>query len=447
MSAAIREQCDAANVEFVRFLCVTSDGMIRGQAIHTDHLEEALAEGIPFAKMTQSFTAIGHRVKDATFDAVGEVRLQPDPSTFRVLPHEDRTAAVLCKLRERTGNSPWAGDPRAAVTRQLANCDAMGMSPKLALEQEFHLYTETAAGTATPLDTRGAYASASMRASNGLILDIVDALTEQGIDIQKHHPEYTAGKHEIVVGHGDGRTPIDTAIFCRETVAGVAENAGVSATFSPYPFDGATNGCHIHCSLWDGDENVFAPPSSDAALSQRGRWFVGGLLDHMPALLALTAPTVNSYARLQPAKSVCAFNCWGIGNREAAVRIPEVRPSNRDTRTRIEFRPADNAANPYLAVCGVLAAGIDGIERQLDCGRSLEQDPGNLDLPARRDRAIPRLPRSLGEAIRSLETDAVLREALSDPLWESYLEIKRNEWEAFLTHAETWKRETYRNRY
>ncbi|WP_330633412.1 glutamine synthetase family protein [Halocatena halophila] len=447
MSTAIREQCDSANVEFVRCLCVTSDGLIRGQAVHTDHLEEALAEGIPFAKMTQSFNAIGHRVKDATFDAVGEVRLQPDPSTFRVLPHEERTATVLCDLLTHDTKTPWAGDPRAAVQRQLTSCDIEGLTPALAIEQEFHLYAESADGTPTPLDPRGAYASASMRASSGIILDIVDALIKQGIDVQKHHPEYTAGKNEIVVGHGRGLTPIDNAIFCRETVAGVAENAGANATFSPYPFDGATNGCHIHCSLWDGDENVFAPSSSDDALSQRGRWFVGGLIDHMPALLALTAPTVNSYARLQPAKSVCAFNCWGVGNREAAIRIPEVRPSNHNSRTRIEFRPADNAANPYLAVCGVLAAGIDGIERQLDCGPSLEQDPGNLDLATRRDREIEQLPRSLGTAIRELETDAVLRGALGEPLLQSYLEIKRSEWDAFLAHADTWKRETYRNRY
>jgi glutamine synthetase len=182
-------------------------------------------------------------------------------------------------------------------------------------------------------------------------------------------------------------------------------------------------------------------------LSQRGRHFVGGLLEHMPGLLALTSPTVNSYARLQPAKSVCAYNCWGVGNREAAVRVPELRPSKRDEGARIEFRPADNSANPYLAVLGVLAAGRDGIERELDPGPSVDRDPENLDADARRERGIERLPRSLGSAIDALADDEVLTAALGEPLTESYLEVKRSQWNAFTAHADTWMRETYRERF
>jgi len=447
MTAPILERCDEADIEFVRFLCVTNDGMIRGQAVNIDHLEEALESGIPLPKMTQSFNAIGYRVKDARFDAVGEVRLMPDPSTFRVLPHEERTAAVLCDLVERDSDEPWDADARSATKRMLADCEAEGLAPTIAVEQEFHLYSEGPDGETDPLDPRGEYSAASMRVSRELILDIVDALKAQGIDVRKHHPEYTAGKNEIVVGHGPGVEPIDNAVFCRETVSGVAERGGANATFSPYPFDGATNGCHLHVSLWDGDENVFAPTDEGAVLSQRGRHFVGGLLEHMPGLLALTSPTVNSYARLQPSKSVCAYNCWGVGNREAAVRVPELRPSKRGDGTRIEFRPADNSANPYLAVLGVLAAGRDGIERELDPGPSVDRDPENLDAQARRERGIERLPRSLGSAIDELADDEVLTAALGEALTESYLEIKRSQWNAFTAHADTWMRETYRERF
>ncbi|UVE52321.1 glutamine synthetase family protein (plasmid) [Haloferax larsenii] len=447
MAASIRERCSEANVEFVRLLCVTNDGMIRGQAVNVDHLESALSSGIPLPKMTQSFNAIGYRVKDGRFDAVGEVRLLPDPSTFRVLPYEDRTAAVLCDLVEHDRDVAWDADPRAAAKRMLTACEEEGLAPTIAVEQEFHLYSEQSDGEIEPLDPRGEYSSASMRASRSVILDIVDALKAQGIDVRKHHPEYTAGKNEIVVGHGTGLEPLDNAVFCRETVSGVAERAGASATFSPYPFDGATNGCHLHLSLWDGEENVFAPADDDAALSQRGRYFVGGILEHMPGLLALTSPTVNSYARLQPAKSVCAYNCWGIGNREAAVRVPEVRPSNRTSGTRIEFRPADNTSNPYLAVVGLLAAGRDGIDRELDPGPSVDQDPENLSDDTRRKRGIERLPRSLGEAVRELGNDEVLTAALGDTLTESYVEIKRSQWEAFTAHADTWMRGTYRERF
>lgn len=447
MTTSILERCDEADIEFVRFLCITNDGMIRGQAVHVDHLEEALDSGIPLPKMTQSFNAIGYRVKDAHFDAVGEVRLMPDRSTFRVLPYEERTAAVLCDLVERDSNDPWDADARSAAKRVLSTCKTDGLAPTIAVEQEFHLYSEGSDGTPEPHDPRGEYSSASMRASRELILEIVDALKAQGIDVRKHHPEYTAGKNEIVVGHGAGIEPLDNAAFCRETIAGVAEREGVNATFSPYPFDGATNGCHLHVSLWDGDENVFAPANEGEVLSQRGRYFVGGILEHMPALLALTSPTVNSYARLQPSKSVCAYNCWGVGNREAAVRVPEARAANRDSGARIEFRPADNTANPYLAVVGLLAAGRDGIDRKLDPGPSVEQDPENLDTDVRRERGIERLPRTLGSAIDGLADDEVLTDALGESLAESYLEIKRSQWDAFTAHADSWRRETYRERY
>lgn len=447
MAVSILEQCDEADVEFVRFLCTTNDGMIRGQAVHIDHLEAALASGIPLPKMTQSFNSVGYRVKDGCFDAVGEVRLLPDPDTFRVLPHEERTGAVLCDLVEHDSDSPWDADARSAAKRVISNCETAGLAPTIAVEQEFHLYSEQPDGEITPHDPRGEYSSASMRASRDLILEIVDSLTSQGIDVRKHHPEYTAGKNEIVIGHASGIEPLDTAVFCRETVAGVAEQEGANATFVPYPFDGATNGCHLHLSLWDDDTNILAPTDSDPALSQRGRYFVGGILDHMPGLLALTSPTVNSYARLQPAKSVCAYNCWGVGNREAAVRVPEVRPENRDSATRIEFRPADNTANPYLAVVGLLVAGRDGIERELDPGRPVEQDPENLAADSRQERGIERLPRSLGEAINELADDDVLTAALGDSLSESYLEIKQSQWNAFTAHADSWMQERYRERF
>ncbi|ELY96110.1 glutamine synthetase [Natrialba chahannaoensis JCM 10990] len=446
MQESLRKQCTDANVEFVRLLCVTNDGMIRGQAVNIDHLDSALESGIPLPKMTQSFNAIGYRVKDAQFDAVGEVQLIPDPTTFRVLPHEDRTAAVLCDLVEHSGK-PWDADARSTTKQLVSEFECEGLAPTIAAEQEFHLYAEQANGDHEPYDPRGEYATASMRASRALILKMVDALKAQGIDVRKHHPEYTAGKNEIVVGHGDGIAPLDDAVFCRETIAGVAEQEGVAATFSPYPFDGATNGCHFHLSLWDNDKNIFAPSDNSAALSQRGRHFVGGVLEHMPALLALTSPTVNSFARLQPTKSVCAYNCWGVGNREAAVRVPEIRPENRTKATRIEFRPADNTANPYLAVLGLLAAGRDGIKRELDPGPPVNSDPETLDASTRDERGIERLPRSLGEAIAVLAADDVLTDALGETLTKSYLEIKRSQWHAFLDHADSWHREVYRARF
>ena len=214
-------------------------------------------------------------------------------------------------------------------------------------------------------------------------------------------------------------------------MTGVADAHGVGATFRPTPFDGLPgNGCHIHLSVWREGENVLYDPDADGRylLSEAGRHFVGGLLDHAPALVALTAPTVESYNRLAPGMWASAYACWGHDNREAMVRIPSVDGDDTESTLRIEFKPSDNTNNPYLEQLGLLAAGFDGIERELDPGESLNQDPGGVDEAELDAHGIGRLPESLSDALDALEADEVLAEALGEPLHGSYIEVKRSEW-------------------
>ncbi|WP_372480900.1 gamma-glutamylputrescine synthetase (plasmid) [Halomicrobium sp. HM KBTZ05] len=438
----IADRCEKADVELLRLLYVGNDGVVRGHAVERNHVRDALDAGVPLPELVQSFNALGHRVKDARFDAVGEVRLVPDGSSFRVLDHEDRVAAVLCSLRDRDSGDPWDADPRSALSRQLADLAAEGLEAALALESEFHLVTDEE--EPSPHGDRGVYSTASMRNGHEVILDIVDALKAQGIDVAKYYPEYAAGKHEVVTEYGRGIGAVDDYVFLRETVDAVADAHELGATFLPYPFDGATNGCHVHLSLWD-DDNRFAPTDGDRALSPMGRHFVGGILAHVPALLALTSPTVNSYARLRPQAGAAAYGCWGVGNREAAVRIPAVAPDERATATRVEFRPADNTANPYLSVLGLLAAGLDGVRNEIDPGPPLEADPANCDEATLAERGVDRLPTTLGAALDALADDEVLRSALGEPLAASYLTVKRSEWEAFTDSGATWRRDQFRD--
>ena len=440
-SQTILERCDETDVELVRLLYVGNDGVIHGHSVKRSHLEDALESGVALPQLVQSFNALGHRVKDADFDAVGEARLVPDRSTFRILGHEDNVAAVCCSLREADGETPWAADPRLALARRVSEFEDEDMVPLLALESEFHFYSSSD-GVQREGD-RGLYTTDSMRNFHGVILDAIDALEAQDIEVKKHVPEYAAGQHEIVTGHREGLGAVDDYVFLRETIASVAESHDLQTTFLPFPFEMTTNGCHVHLSLWS-DTNRFAPTGTDEVLSQTGRHFVGGILNHIPALLALTAPTVNSYARLQPQAGAAAYSCWGVGNREAAVRVPEVPPGNRDTATRIEFRPGDNTANPYMSVLGLLAAGRDGIRNETDPGEPLDVDPGNCDEELLDERGIDRLPTTLEEALGELAEDDVLREALGDRLFESYLTVKRSEWETFTESAGTWKQDTLR---
>ncbi|WP_276299848.1 gamma-glutamylputrescine synthetase [Halorussus lipolyticus] len=437
----ITEKCREDDVKLVRLLYVANDGVVHGHTVTRSQLADALESGIALPELVQSFNALGHRSKDAGFDAVGEVRLVPDRSTFRVLDHEENVAAVCCSMREIGDETPWTADPRSALAELVSEFEADDMVPSLALETEFLFYSS--GDEDERVGHRGLYTTDSIRDFHEVIIDAIDALEAQGIEVKKHVAEYAAGKHELVTDHREGLEAVDDYVFLRETIPSVAASHDIETTFLPYPFDATTNGCHVHLSLW-GDTNWFAPTDADEPLSPTGRHFVGGILDHMRGLLALTSPTVNSYARLQPQAGAAAYSCWGVGNREAAVRVPEVASDQRETATRIEFRPADNTANPYLAVLGILAAGRDGIRNETEPGPSLDADPANCDDELLEERGVRRLPTTLGEALDALADDDVLRDALGDRLFESYMTVKRKEWELFTDSAATWQREMFR---
>ncbi|KZN23374.1 hypothetical protein A4G99_15285 [Haladaptatus sp. R4] len=171
------------------------------------------------------------------------------------------------------------------------------------------------------------------------------------------------------------------------------------------------------------------------------------MLAHARALVALTAPSVVSYKRLQPGSWASAYTAWGLDNREAMVRIPSAQWENAAATTRLELKAADNTANPYLALLGVLAAGRDGIERGLDPGEPLDVDPGSLSESERERRGIERLPQSLGEAIDELEADTVLSDAMGDDLHRTYVAVKRATWTDAATAVTDWDVETYTRLY
>ncbi|WP_248909893.1 gamma-glutamylputrescine synthetase [Halocatena marina] len=438
----IGDACRDAGVDLVRLVFVTQSGAIRAHSVDRSKVESAVSKGVTLSQLVQSYNALGLRDKSGRFDAAGEVRLLPDPDTFRSLPYAKRTGAMLCDLQTLDGDS-WSVDPRSSLRALCESLDIEGLTPKVAFESEFHLFQEDD-GEVERVDHRGAYSTGSTRETHETILSMIDALKSQGIPVEKYYPEYAAGKHEIVTGPRSGVSAADQHVILRETVDSVARTGGYRATFLPKPFDHSTNGCHIHLSLWDDDNVLYDAECDD--LSDIGRQFTAGLLEHAPALVALTAATANSYARLQPQIGAAAFTCWGHGNREALVRVPAPDPDD-GASTRLEFRAADNTTNPYLGLLGLLAAGKDGIDRELEPRAPVTVDPGNLSPSERADRGIERLPRTLGDALDALEADSVLMDALGTDLAETYLEVKRSHWEAFTESALSWERDRLRSVY
>jgi glutamine synthetase len=236
----------------------------------------------------------------------------------------------------------------------------------------------------------------------------------------------------------------------RETIRGVASQHGLIATLAPKPWpEGAGNGCHMHFSLWDTDEerNRFHDPEAPDRFSAEGRAFLAGVLDHLPGLCGLTAPSFNSYHRIVPQYWAGAFTCWGHDNREAPLRLPSLFGGMEEASTNVEIKAADATCNPYLAIGGLIAAGLDGLERGLEPPEPVEVDPATLSEDERAARGVFPLPSSQGEALEALEADPVLTGALGSVLTGSYLAVRRSEWETYSAEDEEFEQQGHFEKY
>jgi glutamine synthetase len=263
-----------------------------------------------------------------------------------------------------------------------------------------------------------------------VIGDILDALDRQGLEPRQYYPELGPSQQELSIQHAEILTAADREIMVRETVRAVARQHGLIATFAPKPFpDQVGSGCHVHLSVWRGDRNAFYDPQGQLGLSQLGRQFVAGVLDHLPGLLAITCPSVNSYRRLAPNMWSSAYTAWGPDNREAAVRVASPFKGRVEGTTNIEIKGVDGSANPYLALGAILAAGLDGVHRGLDPGEPVSLNPHDLDDAERQNRGIRRYPTSLSEALDNLEQDQVLLDALGPARAHEFIAVRRAEWD------------------
>jgi glutamine synthetase len=428
----ILDSCRAQGIHLVRFLYCGNDGVIRGKACHTRFLPSYLESGIGMTVAMGSFNMLDQLVPEGSFGPAGEVRLVPDPATFAVLPYAPRSARLFCDMLTLEGR-PWEVCARSFLKRMIERARGAGFVLQAAFENEFTL-ARREGDRYVPLDQSRYGSSIGMDTAAPVMIEIIEALLAQGVEPEQYYPELGPGQQELPVRFAPALRAADNQLTVRETARGVALRHGLLASFAPKPFpDQAGNGSHIHWSLWglaDG-RNRFHDPRGRYGLSREGYAFMGGVLAHLPALVALTAPSVNSYRRLQPRFWCGAYAAWGPDNREAAVRIPSPRRGLEMESTNLELKPSDPSANPYLALGGLLAAGLDGLQRKVDPGEPVLVDPDTLAEAERRRRGIRRLPASLGEALDALERDEVLREALGEGLSREYLAVKRSEVRGF----------------
>jgi glutamine synthetase len=428
-------------VRLVRFLYADHGGIIRGKASGAARLRERMASGIGHTVAMMAMSMLDQLQPVAGMGPVGEVRIVPDPDTFVLLPYAPGAAAMLADLVQPDG-SPWEACPRTFLKQAIAELAGEGYGLEAAFEPEFTIGRRepSPAGPAIPdrlipLDDSLCYSATGFHLAHDFAMELAGALEAQGLVVEHYYPELGHGQHEMSIGHAGALRAADNHVLYRESVRGVAFRHGLWASLAPKPIpDQAGNGTHLHASLADltadgepGGRNVFADPGDPNGLSRIGYHFIGGLLAHLPALVGLTCASVNSYRRLAPQMWSSAYTCYGLDNREAAIRICSPLRGDPESSVNLELKPSDSSANPYLALGGFIYAGLDGIRGKLDPGEAMNVDPATLTESERADGGAHRLPASLGAALDALEADTMLMDALGPLRSTAYLAVKRSE--------------------
>ncbi len=429
------ELARADDIRLVRFLYCDPAGVIRGKNVHVARLATRMREGIGLTRAQNTLNLLEQLAPQVEgMEPVGEVRITPDPATWSVLDWVPRTASVLSDQLGHDGLD-WGCCTRSYLKRMVADAADAGIVVQAAFENEFYLLQDLG-GTPVPWQDGPCYSSAGMDRAAVVMGDIVDSLVRQGIEVEQAINEYGPGQQEIAVRYRDALGAADQQIKFRDTVRGVAEiQHGLIASFAPKPFpDAIGSGAHVHFSLWspDGTRNLLYDPAADERLlSDLGRWFVAGVMDHLPALVALTCPSWNSYERLQPHAWAGSTVSWGPDNREAALRVASTFRGRESESTNVELKACDPSCNPYLALGGLIAAGLDGVRRQLEPPEPALHDPADLTGEDARRAGIRPLPATLREALTNLQQDDVLFPSLGDLLGRCIIAVRTSEADAF----------------
>ncbi|RQW79415.1 MAG: type I glutamate--ammonia ligase [Methanothrix sp.] len=425
------------NVEFLRLQFTDISGIVKNVAIPASQMGKALKSGISFdGSSIEGFA----RIQES------DMVLRPDLSTFTILPWRSKDgsneARLICDVHLPNG-SPFEGDPRFVLRRQLEAAKEMGYKMNVGPELEFFLFEKQNGGSATtPHDFGGYFDLGPVDLAEDVRREIIRALTLMDFTIEASHHEVARGQHEIDFVYDDALKNADKVVTFKYVTKTIAMREGLRATFMPKPIYGAAGtGMHANISLFRGEENAFYDPGAPMDISDLARFFVGGLIEHACAITAIANPLINSYKRLVSGFEAPVYITWSGPNRSSLIRIP----AGRGLSTRLEFRSPDPTCNPYLTFAVILAAGLDGIKRGIDPGEAVDLNVYHLTPAERKAMGIRTLPANLKEALDYLEQDKVIRAALGEHVFENVMRLGLSEWEAYNTFVHSWEVERYIN--
>jgi len=436
----VLSRIEEENIDFLRLQFTDILGTVKNVSIPAHQAEKAFGEGIYFdGSSIEGFV----RIQES------DMRLNPDPDTFAILPwrsrREDSTvsARLICDVIDTSTGEPFTGDPRTVLKRAIAKAEDMGFEMNAGPEPEFFVFEKDEDGRATTEthDAGGYFDLGPKDLAQEIRAEIIYMLEAMGFEVEASHHEVAPGQHEIDFKYDDALTTADNIATFRSVVRAVSELHNVHATFMPKPISGINgSGMHTHISLFRDGENAFHEESDEFGLSETAYSFLAGILDHAPAITAICNPTVNSYKRLVPGYEAPIYVAWSDVNRSALVRKPAARGP---AASRIELRSPDPSCNPYLALAVMLQAGLDGIERGLDAPDPVRENIYDFTEADREERGIETLPSTLGQAVAALKEDDVILDALGDHISEKYIQAKTQEYTEYLASVSGWELDRY----
>ena len=422
-------------VRLVRLWFTDVLGQLKSVAISPVELETAFDEGIQFdGSAIDGFS----RVQES------DVLAFPEANSFQLMPGvadgDELTARIFCDITN-LDRTPFQGDPRQVLKRNLSAAAAAGFQFMAAPEVEFfYLSADDLGGTPVPLDNASYFDLTTFDENSNIRRKTIQRLEATGIPVEYSFHEDAPSQHEIDLRYADGLTMADSVMALRMIVREVAMASGVHATFMPKPMEGVQgSGMHTHLSLWSGDANAFWDPEDQYGLSVVAKGFIAGLLHHAREVTAVTNQLVNSYKRLIAGFEAPVHVSWARNNRSALVRVPVTKQGKEDQDTRLEYRSLDPAANPYLAYSVILAAGLKGIRE----GYELPAEASTNLFDEGSASGGELLPQNLSIALDEMERSELVQEALGEHIFEWFLRNKRAEWDAYRSHVSSFEIQRY----
>jgi glutamine synthetase len=411
----------ADEVSAVAVTFIDHSGAARVKSVPLERLDGAARNGLGFSPVIDAFDSLGGINPASPLDKPdGDLRMVPDLDSFAALTSPLGWAWAPGD-RFWPDGSGYAGDQRSFARAQVAAGQRQGISALMAFEVEWMVGLDQ--DDFEPAVRGTGYGMSRLLAGADYARDVMDSLEAAGVQVLQLHPEYGPGQFEVSVAAQDPVSAADTNVLVKLIIAAVTAEYGWRAAFGPAVLTGNVgNGGHLHASFWADGQNLLAGGPGRHGLTERGESITASLLDSLPALLAVGAPSPASYLRLQPSVWAGAFQIWGKENREAALRF--IAPGEPDA-ANLELKCFDNSANPYLVVGSVLAVALAGMDRKAELPGEVAGDPASSSSPAAGQ--AKRLPSALADTVAALEASEDLRAAFGEELLAGFAAARRAE--------------------